>query len=134
MTLQDAIKKFHETSARPPDVHHVPMRLVHQATFDELLAAAEALMRRIDALHERMVSRHPESMDRWWAGELRAAITGRKFLYRCPDHPDRQQVRSQLSARGVCCGAMIPWPAKWTQHGGSTCTKTAELVGEMDVP
>lgn len=134
MTLRDAIKKLHETSERAPDVRHVPMRLVHQDAFDELLAAAEAMMRRIDALHERMMSQHPESMDRWWAGELRAAITGRKFLYRCPDHPDRQQVSSQLNERGVCCGAMIPWPAERTRHGGSTCTKTTELIGEVDVP
>lgn len=37
--IQDIVRRLRETSERAPDVRAVPMRLVHQSVFDELLAA-----------------------------------------------------------------------------------------------
>lgn len=102
-----------------------------ERAYDEI-RRHRAAMRRLDTLETTLRShkRDPGSMEHYWAAELRAALTGRKFLYRCPEHGDRSLL-SQRHERGVCCGKpLIIWEER---IGGSCCSRTAELVGEVDV-
>jgi hypothetical protein len=54
--LAEAIRRMHMSSERAPDVRDVPMRLVRQDAFDEMLAAAEAHRSAVDANEERVES------------------------------------------------------------------------------
>lgn len=80
------------------------------------------MLRRLETLEGRLRNL---AMDHW-AAELRAAMSGIAYLYRCPEHGDLRPL-SQLHAHGVCCGRV-------DVVRGKLCSKTAYLVGEVPLP
>lgn len=83
-----------------------------------------AMLRRVESVLAQLDARKRDPASQMWAADLHAAVTGRKFLYRCPDHGDRQPL-SRRHESGVCCGEVF-------RDRLGTCTKTAVLVGEVD--
>lgn len=89
------------------------------------LAHYRTMLRRLNAVLAQLEARKHDSMAQLWAAELRAAIMGRAYLYRCPVHGDRMTL-SQRHERGVRCG-------KAFRNRLGTCSETADLVGEVEV-
>jgi hypothetical protein len=82
-----------------------------------------SMLNRLNKLVDRLGRYSSDATAQFWAAELRAAITGRKFLYRCLDHGDRPLLSMRHDR--VCCGEVF-------RDRLGTCTKDAELVGEVD--
>lgn len=107
----------------------------------ETLQRHRAMLRRVEAVCAQLEERTRDPASVMWGAELRAAITGRKWLYRCPEHGDRSRL-AQRHESGVCCGASLetlstanPDPKSTTAScRWGSCTKTAVLIGEVDVP
>lgn len=73
-----------------------------------------AMLRRVEAVCARLEDRKQDPTSQMWAAELRAAITGRKWLYRCPVHGDRVKSH-KVQENSVCCSQAV-------------------LVGEVETP
>jgi len=81
-----------------------------------------AMLRRLEMLANRLRSPAWESL----AAELRTAISGVMYLYRCETHGDRPLL-SQYHAGGVLC-----WDIDVVR--GKSCTQIARLIGAVNVP
>lgn len=91
---------------------------------------SRAAIRRAWVVYSQLEKRTADPASVLVAAELRSALTGRRWLYRCPEHGDRPPL-PQRHPPGVTCGAPLPYP--WTTRSGSTCSRVALLVGEVDL-